>query len=891
MDLITIDFETYYDSQYSLSKLTIEEYIRHNYFEVIGVSVKVNNDSSVWYTGDKQGTEGFLRQFPWQDSVVIAHNAMFDMAILSWIFNIRPKRIADTLSMARALHSFEVGGSLKALAEHYKLGQKGVEVLSAIGKKREDFNEEELTRYGKYCINDVELTYKLFHCLMKQGFPLAELQLIDLTLRMFTEPVLEVGRELLEDHLSEIQAVKAEWLHKANADRKLLMSNKKFSELLSSNGVKPPTKISPTTNKETFAFAKTDEEFKALLEHESPTVQILVGARLGVKSTIEETRTQRFIDIASRGTLPIPLRYYAAHTGRWGGHDKINMQNLPRNSILKSAILPPSGSVFIDCDSSQIEARTLAWLAGQDDLVSAFKEGQDVYRIMASVIYGKPQDQITKDERFVGKTTILGCIAAGTRVLCETGWKPIETVATTDRLWDGENWVCHQGLLEKGLKETVSLCGSWLTPDHKILCGTQWKETQSVVQDGSTLSQALVTGAAKLPLEALSGEYGEALRQLSLSAIADDPNIQSTGTTLKTLGLLAAQSVLSKQQIKNAIGSMLKPCQMIPIGQDCSTDFLLLSHGAITQETLTTKTMGVGAYGFTMSGEKTEPSFSLMYRHLKGGITRAWKWTASTTTKGMNQTTYGSQPEARTWVTEGASSVSRKKLMTYDLAYAGPNNRFTIWTDMGPVIAHNCGYGMGHKKFQAQLKIFGVDLDLEECERIVRVYRETYTSISSLWNTCNFALLAIMRDQTYSIGQNDVVSAVGARGVRLPNGLYIKYPNLRKEIAEDTGKAELMYDVKRGKATISNRIYGGKVVENICQALARIVIGDQLLEVAKRYRVVMTVHDAISCIAPEDEADEALAYVQQCMKVPPTWAPSLPLDCEGAYGYSYGECK
>jgi DNA polymerase len=509
--------------------------------------------------------------------------------------------------------------------------------------------------------------------------------------------------------------------------------------------------------------------------------------------------------------------------------------------------------------------------------------------MMASSIYDKPIEDINKEERFVGKTTILGCIAAGTRVLCETGWKPIETVTTADRLWDGENWVCHQGLLEKGLKETVNLCGSWLTPDHKILCGTQWKETQSVVQDGSTLSQALVTGAAKLPLEALSGECGEALRLLSLNAIADDPSIQSTDTTLKTLGLLAAQSVLSKQQAKNAIGSMLKPCQMIPIGQDYSTDFLLLSHGAITQETLAIKTTGVGAYGFTTSGEKTEPSFSLMYRHLKGGITRAWKWIASTTTKGTSQTTYGSQPEARTRVTDETSGASKKKLMTYDLAYAGPNNRFTIWTDSGPVIAHNCGYGMGALKFKAQLKNFGVELEQEECDRIIKVYRETYPEIPRLWREAGRALNTIMKDQTGSFGRPDILEVEGNNGIRLPNGLYIKYPELRKETDEE-GKSELLYKTRKGRALMDTRIYGGKVIENVCQALARIVIGEQLLRVAQKYKVVMTVHDAIGCIVPEDEVEEGMRLVEKVMKIRPKWAPDLPLDCEGGYGDSYGAC-
>jgi len=137
-----------------------------------------------------------------------------------------------------------------------------------------------------------------------------------------------------------------------------------------------------------------------------------VAARLGVKTTIEETRTERFIGIGKRGMLPVPLKYYAAHTGRWGGADKVNLQNLPARdgkSAIKKAIIAPPGYTLIDSDSAQIEARMLAWLAGENNLVEAFAKGEDVYKLMAGKIYGKPADEINKDERFFGKTTILGC--------------------------------------------------------------------------------------------------------------------------------------------------------------------------------------------------------------------------------------------------------------------------------------------------------------------------------------------------------------------------------------------------------------------------------------------------------------------------------------------------
>jgi len=363
MNIITIDFESFYSSEYGLKKYTTEEYIRDPQFEVIGVAVQVNDGKPEWFSGDALSTYAFLQNYDWSNSLALAHNAMFDGFILSNHFGIKPKGWLDTLSMGRALHGTEVGGSLAVLSSHYGLGVKGTEVVNAMGLRREAFPADQLARYGDYCENDVTLTWKLFNA-MSKDFPPTELRLIDLTIKMFTEPVLWLDRVVLKGHLGRVKATKTHLL--GALDKDSLMSNPKFAELLREHGVVPPMKKSPTTGKQTYAFSKTDEEFKALLEHENNYVQTLVAARLGTKSTIEETRTERFIGIANRGALPVPLRYYAAHTGRWGGDDKVNLQNLPRASTLKYAMIAPAGYVILDSDSSQIEARTLAWLAGQN---------------------------------------------------------------------------------------------------------------------------------------------------------------------------------------------------------------------------------------------------------------------------------------------------------------------------------------------------------------------------------------------------------------------------------------------------------------------------------------------------------------------------------------------
>lgn len=606
MNILTLDFETYYDQDFSLSKITTEEYVRGEQFEVIGVSVQVNDGEPKWFSGTRKDTKAFLDSYDFPNHLALAHNAVFDAAILNWHFGICPRGWLDTLSMARAVHGTEVGGSLKVLAEHYAIGVKGEEVLNAKGLRRKDFDPAALARYGEYCRNDVALTYDLFRHL-SNGFPKSELRLIDLTVRMFSEPTLYLNYTLLKQHLEETVAVKTALI--GSLDKDMLMSNPKFAEWLREHDVEPPMKISLTTGKETYAFSKTDEAFKELLEHPSTIVQAAVAARLGAKSTIEETRTERFISIAERGPMPVPLRYYAAHTGRWGGDDKLNLQNLPRKSLLKKAILAPQGYVVCDSDSSQIEARTLAWLAEQDDLVDAFEKGEDVYKIMASAIYTKSVAEISKDERFVGKTTILGS-----------------------------------------------------------------------------------------------------------------------------------------------------------------------------------------------------------------------------------------------------------------------------------------GYGMGAKKFKAALKNAGVEVTLEEAQRIISTYRDTNDKIPDLWKKAHEALDWVANDQVGEFGRGGILKVEGKKGILLPNGMYVKYPNLRKRQDPESGKYEYVYDTKKGKTVVPNRIYGGKVVENVCQALARIIIGEQMLMIAKKYRVVMTVHDAIACLIPDAEAETGKEYVELCMRLRPSWAAELPLNCEAGYGQSYGDC-
>lgn len=625
MSFIALDFESYYTKGLGFRTQTTEEYVRDRRFEVIGVGVKIDEQPTTWFSGTHAEIKEHLKKIDWSEAALLAHNTLFDGCILSWHFDCHPAYLFDTLCMARAIHGVEAGGSLKALALRYGIGEKGDEVIHAEGKRRLDFTEEELHRYGEYCKNDVELTLSLFQVLAS-AFPQNELDLIDMTLRMFTEPVFHVDDVLLQDRLIELKEEKMALLQTLmeqlkckdeEAVRKKLASGKQFAAILTEHGVEVPMKPSKgkkSKGEMTYALAKNDEGFLALAEHDDEFIQQLCAVRLGTMSTLEESRIQRFIDTGKRnkGRLPIPLKYYGAHTGRWAGSDKVNFQNLPsrdkKKKTLKNAVIPPDDYVVINCDSSQIEARILVWLAGQEDVTQQFANGEDVYSVFASKIYGRTITKADPVERFVGKTCILGL-----------------------------------------------------------------------------------------------------------------------------------------------------------------------------------------------------------------------------------------------------------------------------------------GYGTGALKLQHTLKTSppGAIVTEDEAKEFVKTYRDANDKVIELWREGDRVIKDLADwpkgKKPYYYGKNKCLE-VHPEGIKLPNGLMIRYPELHLNTEET--KSQYVYKSRKGPVSL----WGGSLVENVVQALARIVVGEQMLDIQKRHRVALTVHDAAVIVPLETEKDEAMKYVIECMSVPPEWARGLPVACEAKYGHSYGEC-
>lgn len=485
---ITLDFETYYSKKekYSLSTkgMTYEKYIRNPKFEIIGLAVKEYNRPAKWLAPHEiqDWIDYVAGAYGWDNVRVIAHNAMFDMAILGWLYNVYPNQVADTMLMSRAVMLWD-GNSLdvvtKQLREKFNWGlitvngvkqgqkllsqadfemsaDKGTEVHDADGKHLMDFTDEEYDQYADYAMNDVDLTKSAYDWFIKEfKYPEKEIDVMTMTLEMFTYPVMELDKRVLLEVQKDVENARESLRDKVGLSEEQLRSDAIFAEALTKLGVEPPTKLN-SKGETKFAFAKSDLAFLKLLDHDDPNVVDLVQARLGNKSSQAVTRVQTFLDMADRGLLPIPIEYYGARTGRFAGGSGCNVQNLNRNKLvsnatkfgqfvfykgkadrvvevrqdgtvhlaragvvdnseedlhefgLRDSFVAPKGKKLVVNDLAQIEARCLSWLAGEQWVLDAFIAKKDIYKATASQSFGVPYEEVTKAQRFTGKAQVLG---------------------------------------------------------------------------------------------------------------------------------------------------------------------------------------------------------------------------------------------------------------------------------------------------------------------------------------------------------------------------------------------------------------------------------------------------------------------------------------------------
>lgn len=472
--IVTLDFETYYNSAdgYSLKKMSTEEYVRDPRFRVHGLAVKLGSRPSHWLAGEAN-VRKFLKQIPLHKAWCVAQNSKFDGLILTEHFGVRPAMWADTMAMAALLFGNNLpSASLAALAARFLPPELAKDKAALADVDGVEFpTREQMHRLGVYAKGDTDRCRALFDmfCVALLKYRPLELRVVDWVTRMFTNPVLELNPTLLEQTLNAEREAKAAAIESCLAESsKELNSNAKLADLLTGLGVEVPTKISPTTGKTTYAFAKTDKEFTDLQYHENPEVRKLVAARLRVKSNIEETRAAKYLDVALRGTWPVDLNVSGARTthrfsgGSGGGG---NPQNLGRGSPLRQAIIPPKGYHIFAADSSNIELRIAMVIAGENDVVQQWfnpttRDTFDLYKTFAAYLYNCDVSEVTSDQRKLGKAAMLSLqYGSGAERFMQTAW----------------NWG-----IELTFAEAARVVAMWRTAFARVT--HTWKQLGYVVQ-------------------------------------------------------------------------------------------------------------------------------------------------------------------------------------------------------------------------------------------------------------------------------------------------------------------------------------------------------------------------------------------------------------------------
>lgn len=723
--------------------------------------------------------------------------------------------------------------------------------------------------------------------------------------------------------------------------KRIIGSNEKFADLLRAEGVEPPVKVSDAwikldkedreseeglARKYTYAFAKDDAKFINLpldveswgLDLDDPgdvqkmavkqtRLQALVDVRIAVKSTTNITRAERFLE-AGRDGMPLPVgyAYSRAHTHRLGGNNKMNMQNLTRGGELRLSILAPKGYQMCVQDSGQIEARVNGWLWGQHDLLDSFRAadtgtGKDAYCNFGDSIYGRDITKEDKMERFVGKV----CIAEGELVLTRRGLVPINLISKEDRLWDGVEWVTHDGVIDQGTREVITYDGLTATPDHEVF-----------TEDGRIVP--LGQAASEMVRLQRTGAEGQSIRFCDDHVIADTPRKRLSvrvGSLQSERGQEADLSQQSQERqddfvsqeraqaggsrkgfgatLRCYLGTLYQPIAKI-LGELRRTRNpvpILVADGVHPVGFDEPPTRGLQGCGDRQDGQRR----ALCARELETGYAAGehtesaqhredYVAGAAHTAVKLHQSF---QPQldlpADAARTDGRADL--RQVRTYDIANAGPRRRFTVSGSLVLNCVLGLGFQMGAPKLQMTLAkgaLGGppVYFPLTQCQFIVNTYRAKNSAIRMGWEICK----GIIEDMAAGReGSHGPINWEKER-IWLPNGLSLHYPDLRKSVDEN-GWDSWTYQ----SGDMRKKIYGGLLCENIVQALARIIVMWQMLQINKRYRCVMTTHDEVVALAKTAQAQRCVDFMEKWMRTAPAWCHDIPLNSEGGFDERYSK--
>lgn len=1034
-----IDFETYYDNEYSLSKMTTAAYVMDTRFLSRGASVAINDGEAKWLPDDKLRL--FLETVDWENTRVTAHNTLFDGFILVHRYGYTPAEWCDTVSLLSYWFDWD-NMSLKNAARRLGLQDKGDALEATKGKR--DLSDDEQAALDEYAIGDLVICRDIFNQLHGITMP-EELAAIDMTIDMMMYSQWEADPDKLNSYADRLAAEKEERLTKNFATvcdalppeqleqtqaqgLRMFASAPAFYDLLMElNGEVPmklvkakvgtvnavrkakerarlrlgdlrnavramakrarerqaiyearqnkTTKVAETdlrvianTKKNIAkafkakailfatlkakdlkvgqlvrkpALAKTDEGLLELLNSDSDAVVAAVEARLDIMSSINETRARTLAQVATamNRKIPTPLRYCGAHTNRHSGKE-YNLQNLPSrgDTTIRSLLVPPPGYKLVVADLSQIEPRTLGYLSQCKGYIKAFPaDGTSlIYETAAAEMYNVPVDEVTKAQRQMGKM----CIAEGQLVLTDKGLVPIDKIDKRHLLWDGQEWVSHDGLVFKGYKEVITYDGLTATADHIVF--TEDGREIPFGQAASEMVRLERTGVGRAAVRTLNhyipgntqgrrvsesagtvrtfwNRTMDVFRQRAhgkdkeLHAQRED-NGQARGNTRTSLrcdnsslsdvdesdvpSVRGARNTL-RVLISDAVHSVLPKRATAPV---------LQGAGDRSDRQQRELRAGESTAGYS-TGEHAEHR---EIEKLHDGVQRTTGSCASPAADipGSEDGSTGKQrvifsTDSGTCYTGCCTKAeelegNKRTVRVYDIINAGPRNRFTV---EGRLV-HNCvlgqGYGMGWRKFISFAKtVARAELSEEESKFAVNKYRSTFPEIPDFWALCDDMIPRMARYKGFCHTFNGI--QFRHQAVILPSGRFLRYDNLHKrevtDLDEDGNIVSRRMQWLYGDGA-THGLYGGLFVENLVQALSRDVIVDMALEVRNNVLskqlgelIVNLVHDEIVCVVREDRAEAVSQQIKKIMSTTPHYLSGMPLSCTISIVDNYAEAK
>lgn len=928
---LTIDFETAYCSatKYSLRNLTVIEYVRDARFRSFGASIKVDDQPSQWMNHDR--LVAYFETLDWSQVNMVGHNLMFDAFVLAFHYGKQAGRYFCTQKMARYVYGQSIKGHSLAdvyLATTGRIAKGKVDALRELDGVFEP-TPDQLQRLGEYAEDDADEAYAAF-AVMFPSVPAVEHDRISWCVHMFVSPKLMLDLSKLDEvHYFE-KTQKQFLLDAVGQDVKTMRSNQKFAQLLTDAGVTDlPMKVSKATGKDTYAFSKDDKHFVDLLDSPLPNVPDLVRCRIRVKTSIEETRAKRLADVHRRmgGWLPVPLNYCGAMpTNRLSGGEKLNLQNLGRGSKLRDAIVAPPGYLVCAADLSNIELRIAMAVAKETTKVQLLAQGEDLYCLFAGKLYNMTVTKGNKTERMVGKVS---CIAEGEQVLTKRGLVAIEDVHTTDLLWDGANWVPHGGVIQQGQKRAIFYDGLWATPDHRVRVGDEWWTFGRAADEGAHIVD---TGDGRRPLRYVDDSVDStAERQgampVRLRSHTDGTGIQSvTGKEPRLRKLRQAHRAgrhRGSAQAGKRYGPALREPQQRKLravrGAGDKVPFRLGERRSAVDQRTPAGLVGLpdrphrqrwALRGWQLATRESKRERRQQAQHHYGVVAGAGHTAVAVGAEpvrihtGPAQGGVGYERRGHNQIGGGRSEAQAQKLAhpektvaVYDILDCGPNNRFTV----SGKLVHNClslNYQSGADTYRQMLFVMGDGMWVTKdfAQGTVTLYRNDHPNLVNTWSALQQYIVAMSQGSGVSNPTGAPLDFT-ADGIVAPSGFKIKYPKVQGAMKRNNwGKTSMQYSYNRySRDNPSGRdnIYGGKVLENICQMLAREVLADIQDRVHSQCALLpaLQVHDELVYVIPEGWEHTFPRYMEEEMGKALNWWPELPLAAEAAVGTCYGDAK